>query len=238
MSKLNYSDEVISAFVDGQLTRDERIEILAAATESDLLRRRICEIQQLKELVSSAYPEVDETKGRPKTMISGFARYGAVAALGAVSLYAVLATNGQLTTPRELTAERMEAKAVIDESAVSQVVFHVSSGSPAEAAELLDQVELVLTSYADKRQPIRVEVVANNQGIRMLQQGRSGVAQRVAQMHQTYPNLVFAACGNTIERLRKSHGEQIKILPEAVIIRSGVSFVARRQQSGWSYIKV
>jgi len=28
------------------------------------------------------------------------------------------------------------------------------------------------------------------------------------------------------------------VLPEAVVIKSGVSFVTRRQQEGWAYIKV
>jgi len=240
MSERNYSDEAISAFVDGQLTQAERIEMLAAATESDHLRRRICETEQLKELVCNAYPEERET-GTPRSagFPRGFMRYGAVAALGALSLYLLLGATGQLAGQRDwIGAQTAAAPLAQQDAGVTQVVFHISSDDRAKASELLDEVELVLKTYAEKGAAIRIEVVANNQGIRMFQQGRSTVARRLALLYQTYPNLVFAACGNTIERLQKSSGERIRILPEVVIVRSGISFVARRQQSGWSYIKV
>jgi intracellular sulfur oxidation DsrE/DsrF family protein len=72
----------------------------------------------------------------------------------------------------------------------------------------------------------------------MLQRGRSTVAERIEQMDARYANLLFAACGNTLQRFRREQGESIEILPQAVIVQSGVSFVARRQQQGWAYIKV
>ncbi|MCW8906384.1 MAG: hypothetical protein OQL28_03970, partial [Sedimenticola sp.] len=72
----------------------------------------------------------------------------------------------------------------------------------------------------------------------LLQQGQSPFPERIRQLHAAHPNLVFAACGNTLERLVKRYGKPIDILPEAVIIRSGVSSISRRQQTGWAYIKV
>ena len=85
---------------------------------------------------------------------------------------------------------------------------------------------------------LKVEVIANNEGLRILQQGRSPVAERVRQLADRYQNLMFAACGNTRQRFRKDKGEQIEILPQAVIVQSGVSFMVRRQKEGWAYIKV
>ena len=64
------------------------------------------------------------------------------------------------------------------------------------------------------------------------------VADRIQELDARYNNLRFAACGNTLERLRRERGETIVVLPEATVVNSGVSFVTRRQQEGWVYIKV
>jgi len=53
-----------------------------------------------------------------------------------------------------------------------------------------------------------------------------------------YERLTFAACQNTIDRLRQDQGISVQLLPEAVIIDSGVAEVIKRQQQGWAYIQV
>lgn len=240
----NYSDEIVSAFVDGELGDAERRQLLAAAADSDELRRRICNAAQLKELVKAAYPVMDERA--PGDDAGGswwrFTRYAVAASLVLASLTGVLTLQRQ--GPAETVfSDNLLRPVVLDSSREPQtsrtrVVFHVSSGDPEAARELLDQVELVLQEYADSNRPLKVEVVANNQGLRLLQLGRSPVAERIRQLDARYQNLLFAACGNTLERLRRETGEQIQILPQAVIVQSGISFVARRQQEGWAYIKV
>lgn len=240
----NYSDEIISAFVDGELGDAERQQLLAAVAGSDELRRRICNVAQLKELVKAAYPE---TGGRdPGDDASGswrrFTRYALAASLVLASLAGVLTL--QWHGPAEaLFGDDLLRTVALDsgrdqQTSRTRVVFHVSSADPEAARDLLDQVELVLQEYAGSNRPLKVEVVANNQGLRLLQQGRSPVAERIRKLDERYQNLLFAACGNTLERLRRETGEQIRILPQAVIVQSGVSFVARRQQEGWAYIKV
>ncbi|HEB94847.1 MAG TPA: hypothetical protein ENI96_00250 [Sedimenticola thiotaurini] len=239
----HYSDEIINAFVDGELAAAERRELLAAAAESDRLRQRICEAVQLKELVRGAYPARS-----PEGLVKGRSgRRGARMRHAAAAAVAVLAVSVALLLPRPEPGQRLADGALSpvlplstgeEAGETTRVVFHVSSADPAAARELLDQVELVLREYAAGNRPLKVEVIANNEGLRLLQQGRSPVAERIRRLDQRYQNLLFAACGNTLERLRRETGEQIRILPQAVIVQSGVSFVARRQQEGWAYIKV
>ena len=60
-------------------------------------------------------------------------------------------------TPEEL---------IIDVGLNSQpVVFHISSDNLAPAQALFEQLEYLLQEYAYNNRPIRVEVVANNQGL-------------------------------------------------------------------------
>jgi len=241
----NYSDEIVSAFVDGELGDAERRQLLATAAGSDELRRRICNAAQLKELVKAAYPVMDERDPGDDARGSWrrFTRYAVAASLVLASLAGVLTLQRQQGPAEAVFGDDLLRTVALDngreqQTSRTRVVFHVSSDDPEAAREMLDQVELVLQEYADSNRPLKVEVVANNQGLRLLQQGRSPVAERIRQLDARYQNLLFAACGNTLERLRRETGERIQILPQAVIVQSGVSFVARRQQEGWAYIKV
>lgn len=239
MSEAPYSDEQLNAFVDQQLTQQDRLEILQAATESAPLRDRLVELEYSKALIRSAYPLSPKHPGpRIHSWSSkGLTRYLTAAAMGAISLFAIHTLTDQ--TPVGSTAPRTPLAALQQiTEAQTRVVFHISTDNRADAALLLDQVELVLREHRASGKPLRLDVVANNQGLRLMQQGRSPFPERIHQLSETYPNLVFAACGSTLERLTKETGEQIRILPDAVIVRSGVTYVTRRQQTGWAYIKV
>jgi len=240
MSYREYSDEQLNAFVDDEMAADERLELLQAAGTSDSLRQRLTELQLLKAQTRAAFPHpAAPTARRSSRWIAGLSRYLAAAVLGALTLGGVLSLgNSPTLLPETPLAGSSAAPQEVANTRHAQVVFHISSDRREDAEQLLDQVELVLQSHRERGQPLRVEVVANSLGLRLLQQGRSPFPQRIRQLHDTYPNLVFAACGNTLERLVKRYGEPIDILPQAVIIRSGVSSISRRQQTGWAYIKV
>ena len=238
-----YSDEIVNAFVDGELSAQERAELLSAASASKELSQRICQAQRLKELVLTAYPQETTTVATDRSahskVTAGWFGYAAAAMVGALSILLFMQPFN-----KEITAERwssidpiLEQQRTVSGS-TNRVVFHVSSDDVAMADDMFNQLELVLQEYAHRQQPLRVEVVANNQGLRLFQQGRSPFEKRIADLDERYQNIIFAACGNTIERIQKETGEAIEVLPQAVIVRSGVSFVARRQKQGWAYIKV
>jgi len=237
----NFSEEFVNAYVDGELDDVDSLELLASASRSPELSRRICEIAYLKSLVQNACTQPASRPIRGSRQGSSLIPYALAAGLGALSLLGAMTFSDLARGPTErmVSASDNEAPLTALKPAVqSRVVIHVSSADPAVAEELLDQVQLVLQDYASQGRSLKVEVVANNQGIRLLQQGLSPVADRVHDLNSRFDNLRFAACGNTLERLRREKGETIVVLPEAVVIKSGVSFVARRQQEGWAYIKV
>ncbi|MET0012768.1 MAG: hypothetical protein ABW085_00675 [Sedimenticola sp.] len=242
MNTSDYSEEVINAFVDDELDHHERLELLEAASRDDSLRQKVCEAQHLKEMVREAYPlssEPADGRGR-RSGFNALLRYGAAALLGGLALFSVLSVNERIDYRQAVTETAHSGGTASQPADENQrrVLFHISSEDHETAQQLLEQVELVLREHEARGEAVRVEVVANNQGLRLLQQGRSRFAAQIRELHQRYPSLVFAACGNTMERFRKRYGENITVLPEAVVVRSGVSLVARRQEMGWSYIKV
>jgi intracellular sulfur oxidation DsrE/DsrF family protein len=231
----HFSNETIHAFVDGELSAQESAELLQAASLSDELKGRICDAQYVKVSVQAAYPvpdQVEEPLGRPDRR--RFIGHLAATAAGGFGVFLGMRMMGGASFTESLDSGQDGVLA----GGQARVVFHISSDDLELAEQLFSQVELVLQEFSSRGKAIRVNVVANNQGLRLLQSGRSPFGERIRTMHEKYDNLLFAACGNTMERFRKEYGEEIEVLPEAIVIRSGVTFVSRRQRQGWSYIKV
>jgi uncharacterized protein len=124
------------------------------------------------------------------------------------------------------------------ESQETRIVFHLTTPDQFTAAELLDDVEQMLDTYKEEGKPLRVEIVSNGEGLDFLRESMSMFKDRIHEMSQRYANLTFVACKNTIDRVEVQHGVDVKIVPDAEIINSGVDYVVKRQQEGWIYIRV
>lgn len=55
MSKARPSDEILNAFVDGEFSPEDRLLTLKSIAANDSMSREVCDMYQLKELVSMAY---------------------------------------------------------------------------------------------------------------------------------------------------------------------------------------
>jgi len=117
------------------------------------------------------------------------------------------------------------------------VMFHISTADEQAATLLLDQVELVATRFRTSRRALRVVVIANNQGLQLYRALQSSQAQRIRQLFARFDNITFAACGTTLARLTDS-GDAPRLLPQAIVVDSGVAEIARRQKQGWKYIRI
>jgi anti-sigma factor RsiW len=62
MTKPRLSEEMLNAFVDGQLSSEDRLRILKTAAADQGLGQEICERQRVKALVHLAYHEPTRPK--------------------------------------------------------------------------------------------------------------------------------------------------------------------------------
>lgn len=60
-----FSEEMLNAFVDGQLALEERIRIYGRLQRDEALSRRICELYTVRELVQLAY-EMPPKRGKQR----------------------------------------------------------------------------------------------------------------------------------------------------------------------------
>lgn len=229
------SDELISAFVDNQLALEDKEELYARTSRDAELNRQVCEIRKVRDLVQTAYRDAPEAPAANSTDNSGDNNSWRNLAAGLV-LTAGILMGWQLNNQ---DSDQANAQLAANGSAEQvKVLFHLNSYKTEAVSEALSEVENVLQHYERTGQKAIVEFVTNGNGLALLRKDVTRHAEKVKAMQRKYPNLIFVACQNTIDRLRKEHDVTAKLLDGVMVIDSGVAQIMRRQQQGWAYIQV
>lgn len=246
MSREEYeiSEEILNAFVDGELESEEKIEILRQFSDQPQLTQRACELIRTKELLRSAYLPVIPP---PRTINHRLPlRRRGVGALAASLLVVGLlfSFSDQLPLQQErYSIEQQQAISQVafqqaEQSAAMRIVFHLTSSNPLRMEQLLDDVDSLLQQTQQMSQPTVVEVIANGDGMDLFRGGVTAFGERIHDMSEGNANLRFVACQRTIDQLESGGEGRIHLLPEVVRAGSGISQVIQRQQQGWSYIQI
>lgn len=124
-----------------------------------------------------------------------------------------------------------------EEAKVHKILFHVDDNDPARMNLILNNVANVNKYYQDKGEPAKIEIVAYGPGLNMLVEAKSPVKDRVKSIADSFDNVEFKACNNTLKAMVKKAGKPIKLLSQAKMVESGVIHLVQRQEEGWSYIR-
>jgi intracellular sulfur oxidation DsrE/DsrF family protein len=123
-------------------------------------------------------------------------------------------------------------------NAQTKVLVHLARDDDAQLSQALDDIEGLLKHYRATHQTARVEVVVNGGGLKLVRTDTSAFAARIQRLQRDYDNLTFAACQNTIDRLAREQGINVRLLPGVITIDSGMAEIMRRQHQGWTYLQV
>lgn len=232
------ADELLNAFVDGELDSTEKSRLLGLIAGSDELKNRVCELWQLKEMIGNAYPRHAEPRNTRRAMRYVSPHLTHALAAG-VFLSIGLATGWLVHGLRHETGQPALIQATAERPAKqdSKVVLHIFSGENVRFEAALDQAEELMRSAGKLGTPVQLDVVANSEGLRLLQADSSPYPERIKALQQSYKNLNFYACGTTIDKLRR-RGVNVQLLPEAVITPSALDLIMTREKQGWLYIQV
>lgn len=230
-----FSDEFLNAFVDDQLSLEERQQVYACLAKDDALNRQVCELRKMHSLVKLAYEQPPLPPHGLKSLSAG-RKLGLGLAAGLALMIGGVAGWFLHQSPAPLSTT--VAQATTEARDPTKVLFHVSDGHPEHLREALDEVESLMQHYRKSHEKAQVEVVANGEGLSLLLAGISPYAERVRRMQKEYPGLKFVACQNTIDRIQHEVGLTVKLLPGVEVIDSGVAQIMRRQHEGWAYIQV
>lgn len=227
-----FSDEFLNAFVDEELAAEDKNSIYREISENETVNQRVCELRNLRELVRFAYadppaPGAQAVRARRAVRYAYGFTAAAVVAASLLIGWLVYQPSGRPLSSVPVVAVQEPVK----------VLVHLNVGNPQRMRQTLDEVENLLQFYRANGQQARVEVVVNGEGLDMLRADTSPYPERIAHMQKEYDNLTFAACQNTIERLKREQGIVARLLPGVTVIDSGMAQIMRRQHQGWAYIR-
>lgn len=224
------SEEMLNAFVDGELSGEDQREMLERITRDPVLNDALCELRTTKQLVQLAYGNFGRARPQASKGRSGLWLRAAVVAgvFVAGGLLGHLVLDGTNAAGKVTTAVAHQP---------SRVLVHLSDNDPAVAFEVLDDLERMLADFQQRQESVQVEVIANGDGVDLVRSDLTPVAEEITRLIERYPNLTVAACSATIDQLWEDYGLVVDLIPGVKQIDSGVAQVIRRQQEGWAYIR-
>ncbi len=110
------------------------------------------------------------------------------------------------------------------------VVFVITSGAPEDWQRTMTLADHFIAGV--KPETTEVEVLAYGPGIGILAKGASTASQMPDLEKQ---GVHFVACENA---MRSTHLTKADLLPGVITVPSGVVELVRRQEAGFSYVKV
>lgn len=232
----HFSDEYLNAFVDGELSYTERAQAIERISGDALLKKEVCELRMLKEMVQSSYRSPEAAVGA----IIGKRRRSyarqAVAACCLVVAGLALGWLGRGIAVAEDPYLRVASlKDVIADS--DRVVLHLDTASPARFERALDRTEQLLAEAKRDGKPIQLHLAANSYGLDLFRTSTSPFANRLHALQASYPNLTLIGCGQTMFRLKERH-QDTKLLPDVQVVPAVLDEVVNNLKTGWTYIKV
>jgi uncharacterized protein len=120
-----------------------------------------------------------------------------------------------------------------------RIVIQVDQNDPAVMNLALNNATNVIDYYRARGEDVDVDLVTYGPGLHMLRADTSPVQERIKRLKDyAFPSKIqFSACNNTKEGMEKNEGHPINVLPQAVIVPSGVVHLMELQEKGWSYVR-
>jgi intracellular sulfur oxidation DsrE/DsrF family protein len=120
-----------------------------------------------------------------------------------------------------------------------EIIFHIDENDKGRMNLVLNNVSNVIKHFNEVGQEVKIEVIAYSGGLHMLRDDTSPVKSRVQTFADTYDNVRFAACGNTIKGMTRKEGKKPPLmkLDNIKVVPSGVIQILKRQDEGWHYIR-
>jgi intracellular sulfur oxidation DsrE/DsrF family protein len=166
-------------------------------------------------------------------MISVKDVFGATLAAGVTLALAASPAVAQGTKQSAVQAP----KPPVPERKPHRLILQVNTNDPAMMNLALNNATNVAQYYQELGEKVEIEVVTFGPGLHMLRDDTSPVKARISTIALSTPAISFKACGNTQGNMSKAENKDIALIPEAVVVKSGVVRVMELQEKGWTYVR-
>ena len=122
------------------------------------------------------------------------------------------------------------------EERVHRIAIHLSDNSEQRMNLVLNNARNMAAYYYDKGEEFEMKIVAYGPGLHAYREDTSPVKERIQSFMDSYPELTFAACGNTLNNMRKKNAD-VALIEGVEMVQAGVVELVKLQEEGWSYIR-
>ncbi len=246
--KSRAASESLNAYLDGELDAESVARLERRLALDTRLKRHLHELEQVRAITRAAWADEPEAglRAAPKPSARRRIGYGLAASLLIGLSFGVGRWLQPAAPVNDLLASLPPQAQVIHPAVPAagaaagerRAVFHVTSANPRSVRSTLNHVERLLRNHDAAGKPLRVEIVANADGLNALRADTSPARDQIARLHRDYPQVAFLACGTTIARLRDEKGINVRLLPQARVTSSALDQILLRLREGWTYIRL
>ena len=183
-----FSDELLNAYVDGEISTEDEVSILEAMQHDSSLVKRVNELKRVKLLVSSTYKTNSVGDGMSKNRIN--IPLSLVASLllmtgimGGWSSHEYFTNNGSSI---DSIAENNIQENSIRQDKTWNIVLHVNTNDEYIQKTILDETESLLESFKESNEKVKVEIVAYGKGIFLFDSEKSKYKERLSSLKGSF----------------------------------------------------
>ncbi len=241
-----YSDEIINAYIDGELDGVEKQGFQSDMEHDASLSARVHALCSLKKTIQSSYQRVPfiSRQPEPATGIRSWAQGIAALLLLCVGVLAGWLGHTNFNHEKSLagnTTSESTLKGIqltpVNLSRPNKIILHIASDDNDRLRQTLEKVDTIIAQYKNTGLPFKIEIIANAGGINLLREDTSPYRERIGQLMQNYSNVSFIACSNALDRLRLQ-GIKPHLITNTKTGVTAVEQIIKRLQQGWVYMKV
>ncbi len=233
------SDEQLNAFLDNQLGEAERAQIIEIIQTDKVLAAKLWELRQLKEMVTLAYseptipqPKIQQQVLLPRSRLSLSIAASIILTIGIVSGWVTHSWTQQNNQYDFYLASEFDPKSIRGD----KILVHIDTMDKFRVQSAIHVLEKLLNIHEEGGRNLRLEVVANSEGLNFLR-NNSPYADRISELAQQNQNLSFLACGIAMQRASIRDKSPVKLLPDARRIDAAIKRILSRVNEGWVYVK-
>lgn len=235
MSHSKYcNDRMLHAYVDGELSSDEKQAVLSQLESDEQCRARACDLQRTREWVQFSF-ENEKAPTRTLPATHNFAWNGRTIRLAAsVALSAIVFGAGWVGhSLHEQYSVQATLENIVPES--QHVILHIGESNEVRFAQLLTKAERLLDEYSARG--IEVEVVTNAGGLDLVRTAASQHIDDIKRLISHYPNVRFIACARGLERLQKA-GQDVAVVDGVYTGEVAADHLIQRLTEGWTLVRI
>lgn len=218
----------LHAYLDGELSHDECIEVEKVLSIDTDLRQKLEDIKALKVDLQQAYASTPEsnihlTKRSPKKIWS-------IPKAAAASLFLGLVLGAGLLN---VVVDKNGYGSAIEQSLSENYLVHLDSDTPEKQKLAIREIEALLSSGIPN---VKVDLVSNFKGVQLFDVNNPNNSE-LNRLLEQYDNLTLFACKRALDRAIK-RGKPINLMTKVQHDKPAIDAVVERLNSGWNYMKI